>query len=76
MQNEGSSVSWLINGIPRDGAELTANGRRSSTRTSTLRSSLEARRNRVRPYGIAGAFTATYTDVGKMVGAFGAHAPQ
>ena len=81
---EPGTVSWLINGIPQDGtdsAERRAERRWEAQFYSDI--DLEVRDgvtqadiSRIRPYGIAGAFTAIYTDVGKMVGAFGAHAPQ
>ena len=77
IQAAEGSVSWLINGIPRDGAAAAERQWEAQFYSNIDLSELDpAPQTRVRPYGIAGAFTATYTDVGKMVGAFGAHAPQ
>ena len=68
----------MINGIPQDGDEEDGSDRRWEAKFYSNIDPLELGddADSVRPYGIAGAFTAAYTDVGKMVGAFGAHAPQ
>ena len=89
-ENSNGTVSWLIGGIPQD-STADVDQRRweakfySDIDFEGLSTGSGGAVERVRPYGIAGAFIAVYSEpapmadpedpntVGRMVGAFGAH---
>ena len=70
------TVVWSIGGDPNDdenGGSWEANFYSNLVEDDPRTTGNEELRNGVIPSGIAGTFTATYDDVGRLTGAFGAH---